>query len=150
MHTKWVVCCGAVNLTWAMQFHAVQHDMRTVTTQRKPRCTCDEQFECETKALHYVSRLSFSLCLLVTWTAQYDSDSQTRVETCLFRNWLGNYFDVDVVFIDLFSSRLFAFCVVLVTEASTKGALFCKQEGSTHLALSQRSPADADLEGKAA
>ena len=72
----------------ASQFHAVQRDMRTLTTQRKPRCTCDEELECEMRILRQVPRpLSFLSVILkpehlnptVTGTLQ------TRFETCLFR-----------------------------------------------------------------
>ena len=39
----------------AKQFHAVHHDTCTLITQRKTRCTNDEQLECETRILHHLT-----------------------------------------------------------------------------------------------
>ena len=135
----------------ARQFHAIQHDMRTMITQLKPRCTCYEQPACETRILRDVPRLLSSLCLLETCTAQSDSDRGTYkpgLRHVCFVIGRGTslliFFCVGIITSS--DADLFVLCVVsrfthpcsqqrmkLETEASTKGALFCKQEGGTVL-----------------
>ena len=70
----------------AKEFHAVQHDMHTVTMQRKPRCTCDKQL-----GLRLLSSPLFLKPEQLNPTVTRDL-KKTRVETCPFRNWLGKYF----------------------------------------------------------